>query len=108
MDEPGNSYQAQWIPTHVDGDLVAPFDEFIVVVAAVQFGERRKASSAHPVLKVLISVEVGRRVIRRVTIGILQCPVGRGDYLRKIITRRLGIFFRFVVPSDARRREGII
>jgi hypothetical protein len=45
-----------WARTHIDSDLVASLDKFILIVAAVQLRERREASRAHPVLKVFINV----------------------------------------------------
>jgi len=93
--------------THVNGDFVASPDKFVVIVAAVQLGECRKTSRAHPVLEVFVNVEVGWWLILRVAIGEPHCPIGRGDDLREIISKLLGVFLGFAWPSDALLREVI-
>jgi hypothetical protein len=52
-------------------------------------------------------MEVGGWLILCVTIGERQRPIGRGDDLREIISKGLGIFLGLAWPSDALLREVI-
>ena len=91
--------------THVDSDLVASLEKLILVISPIQLRECRETGRAHPILKAFIHMEVGGWLILCVTIREPQRPIGRGDDLREIICKGLGIFLGLAWPSDAVLRE---
>jgi hypothetical protein len=93
--------------THADDDLVAPLEKLILIVAPIQLRECRKTGSAHPILKAFVHMEIGRWCIICITIREPRRPIGRGDNLREIIGKGLGIFIGLAWPSDALLREVI-
>jgi len=93
--------------THVDGDLVASLEKLILVISPIQLRECRETGRAHPILKAFVDMEVGGWLILCVTIRERQRPIGRGNNLREIISKGLGIFLGLAWPSDALLREVI-
>jgi hypothetical protein len=82
--------------THVDGNLVASLNKFIV-----QLCKCRETGCAHPVLEVFTNVKIGRRLICCVTVGEVHGPIVRRCYLREIVSQRVGVFFRLARPGDS-------
>lgn len=87
--------------TQVRGDLVRAPAQLVVVVPAPELGERREAGGAHPVLEVLVLLQVRRRRRVRVSVRVTQGPVRWRCNLVDAVTRRRGVLVRLARPGDA-------
>jgi hypothetical protein len=87
--------------TVVNHQIIGPRPHSLSVVALVQFAESRKTSRPHPDLESLPFLEVGRRRILSVSIGVAIVPVRRGDYV-SVIVRGFAVEIFVTVPRDTR------
>jgi len=71
-----------------------------VIITEVEFSECREASSAHPVLKMLIVVEL-RDVGGIISIWEPEGPVRWGNYFREVLVSGcVDVFFGFTGPCN--------
>jgi hypothetical protein len=73
--------------TEIDRELVSPLHHDVLVVSAVQFGERGQARGAHPILEMFVALEIGK-IGRIVAVRVAQSPVRRRHYVAKVVFRR--------------------
>lgn len=93
--------------THEDSHLVGPLSKNVVIIPRPELVKGRKTSRSHPYLEVLVCSQIGRWIVGRVSIGILECPVGRWYELGDVIARRLDISFCLARPYDTALRKNV-
>ena len=95
------------IHTKIDRDEVCPFFQGIPIVPSPQLRERRQATRPHPILEVLIFVQINRRARVAIAIWELLGPIGWRHDLVECIAGSGGVLFGFAWPSNARLGKSV-
>lgn len=86
--------------THKDCYLVGPLSKNVMIIPGPKLVKGRKTSRSHPDLEVRVCSQIRRWVVGSVSVGILECPVGRWYELGDIIARRFDVSFCLAWPYD--------
>ena len=92
--------------TKVDPHLVASLGEHRAVVAPPELAERRETRGAHPVLEVLVVLEVGQVVVR-VPVGEALHPERRGHDVSGVVAGLRDVLARLARPRDVLLRPEV-
>ena len=65
--------------TRIDNNLIPPFQQLVIVIAAIQLSKCRQTRSTHPVMEMLVVTQVRGRIVTRVPIREPQTPVRGWD-----------------------------
>ena len=89
--------------TQVDDHLIRSSAHGITVITPIQFSKRRQPCRPHPILEMLVGLQVRRGVVIGVAIGELQVPVRRrGDLAQRLVAvvayRRVDVLLGFSWP----------
>jgi len=92
--------------TEADDNSVSALGHCLGVITPVELGEGGQASGTHPVLEVLICLEIGGRVGLSVAIRVAERPIGRRDDVAEAFVAAASngtgnIFLGFPGPGNA-------